>query len=146
MLGMAGPQSFGFTEAGTPPPPEPGGSITIGSGPDALVLRITQDAYRGDAQYTVSIDGVQINGTLTAQALRGSGQADTVTVLGNWAPGSHTLTVNFLNDDWGGTPDTDRNLYLESAVYNGTAVAGAAAMLGMAGPQSFGFTEVSPIG
>jgi glucose/arabinose dehydrogenase len=145
MLGTAGPRNFSFTEAGTPPPPS-GGSVTIGSGPDALVLRIAQDAWQGSAQYTVSVDGVPINGTLTAQASQAAGEVDTVTVLGNWAPGNHTLTVNFLNDDWGGSAATDRNLYLEGATYNGVAVAGATAMLGMAGPQSFAFTDVNPIG
>ncbi|NGM23699.1 hypothetical protein G3576_27055, partial [Roseomonas stagni] len=113
MIGTGGPRDFAFTEAGTPPPT--GFSTTIGSGPDALVLRIAQDAWQGSAQYTISVDGVPINGTLTAQASHAAGQADTVTVLGNWSAGPHTLTVNFLNDDWGGSAATDRNLYLEGA-------------------------------
>jgi hypothetical protein len=50
------------------------------------VLRISQDAYQGSAQFTVSVDGTQINGTLTASALRGSGQTDTVTVLASSRP------------------------------------------------------------
>ncbi|NGM24269.1 hypothetical protein G3576_30040, partial [Roseomonas stagni] len=104
------------------------------------------DAWQGSAQYTISVDGVPINGTLTAQASHAAGEVDTVTVLGNWAPGGHVLTVNFLNDDWGGSAATDRNLYLEGATYNGAAVPGSTAMLGMAGPQNFAFTDVNPIG
>ena len=30
---------------------------TVGSGSDNLVLRISQDAYRGSAQYTIRVDG-----------------------------------------------------------------------------------------
>ncbi len=140
----AGTASFGFTDAGGPPPPPPptgGAAVTVGTGPDTLVLRIAQDAYLGDAQYTVSVDGAQIGGTLTAQAVRGSGATDTVTVLGDFAAGAHTATVTFLNDAYGGTPATDRNLYVESAAYNGAEVGGAFLWLGSAGPQSFGFVE-----
>ena len=138
----AGTASFGFTDAGggTPPPPTGGASVTVGAGPDAIVLRIVQDAYLGDAQYTVSVDGVQIGGTLTAQAVRGSGAADTVTVLGDFAPGAHTVSVRFTNDLYGGSAAADRNLYVESATYNGAAFT-ASASLYDAGVASFGFTE-----
>ena len=91
---------------------------TIGSGPDSVVLKVSQDAFQGDARYTVSIDGVQVEGTLTAGALHALGEDDTVTVLGNFTPGQHTVTVDFLNDAWGGTPDTDRNLYVEGVSLN----------------------------
>ncbi len=158
----AGPASFGFTEAGAPvaappppppplpppPPPPPStgaGSATVGSGPDSLVLRISQDAYQGSAQYTVSVDGVQVGGTFTASALRGSGQADTLTVLGDWAGGRHTAEVRFLNDAYGGTAATDRNLYVEGASYNGAAVDGAARTLLSAGPAGFGFADAGPV-
>ena len=142
----AGPANFGFTEAGTAPPPSGGaGTTSVGSGSDALVLRITQDAYQGPAQYTVSVDGAQIGGVQTAQALRGSGQFDTLTVRGDFAPGSHSATVTFLNDAWGGTAATDRNLYLEGATYNGAAVSGATAVFEVEGPRGFGFTDSSPI-
>jgi hypothetical protein len=107
--------------------PEPGRApavITLGEGEDELVLRVTQDAWEGDAQYTIAVDGVQVGGTLTAIALRGSGLSDSVTVRGDWGPGAHEATVTFLNDRWGGTPETDRNLYVEGVSYNDAAIAG----------------------
>ncbi|HYF06139.1 MAG TPA: PQQ-dependent sugar dehydrogenase, partial [Acetobacteraceae bacterium] len=54
-----------------PPPPPSGGAVstTIGTGPDALVLRISQDAFQGSAQYTIAVDGVQQGGIQTAGAL-----------------------------------------------------------------------------
>ena len=147
----AGPASFGFTEGtggatggtGTPAPAPGSGasSGTVGSGSDTLVLRISQDAYQGSAQYTVSVDGRQINGTFAASASHAAGQSDTLTLLGDWAAGNHTVQVNFLNDAWGGSSSADRNLYVDGATYNGTAVGGAARSLLSAGPASFGFTE-----
>ena len=114
-------------------------SITVGAGPDSLVLRISQDAYLGDAAYTVTVDGVQTGGILTASALRSAGANDTVTVLGNWGEGAHQATIEFLNDAWGGTPETDRNLFLDGATYDGVEVDGAAATLEKSGPANFTF-------
>ncbi len=139
-----GLSTTGGNRTGTPTTPPAGNqpaSATIGSGSDTLALRVSQDAYLGSAQYTVSVDGAQVGGTLTASALRGSGQADTVTVLGDWSRGSHTATVNLLNDAWAVTPETDRNLHVEGATYNGAAVDGAARALMSAGPASFGFFD-----
>jgi len=136
--------------AGAAPAPPPAAAappavapvaLEAGNGPDSLVLRISQDAYQGSAQYTVSVDGKQVGGTFTVQAAHGSGQADTLTIHGDWAPGAHTVAVNFLNDRWDGTQATDRNLHLEGASYNGQAVAGAAADLMRAGPEEFSFTD-----
>ena len=50
-----------------------------------MVLKVSQDAYQGDAQYVVRVDGKQIGGTLTAQALHSSGLSDMITVKGDWA-------------------------------------------------------------
>src|SRR5262249_17388791 len=141
-LMAAGAQDFSFTDTGTSFPPI---STTLGTGPDSLVLKISQDAFQGSAQYTVSVDGKPIGGVITASALHASGQHDTVTVHGTFTAGAHTVTVNFLNDLYQGTPDTDRNLYVDSVSINGTGVAGASAALLSAGPQNFGFTEVPTI-
>ena len=116
-------------------------SITVGLGSDALVLKISQDAYNGDAQYTISVDGKQVGGTLTAKALHALGQADTITVMGDWAPGSHSVSVNFLNDAFGGSASTDRNLYVDGGTYNGAPVGSAKLALFSAGSQSFQVTD-----
>ena len=98
------------------PPP-----VNIGSGSDHLVLHVSEDAWEGDAQYTVSVDGKQVGGTLTATASHAIGQEQTVTVSGNWGAGQHVVTVDFLNDAYGGTSYEDRNLYVDSASYDGVA-------------------------
>jgi hypothetical protein len=103
--------------------------VPAAAGADTLVLKIAQDAWQGDAQYTVSVDGQQIGGTRTAGASQGAGQHDIVTLSGDWSAGNHKVTVEFLNDAWGGTAATDRNLYVAGLDYNGQAIAGGTATL-----------------
>jgi hypothetical protein len=115
----------------------------IGSGSDTLVLRVTQDAYKGDAQYAIYVDGKQAGGTLTAQALRGSGQHDTVEIKGDWSAGNHNVSVKHLNDLYGGSPTADRNLYVESATYNSAAVSGSAGRV--IGTKGFNVTDTGTV-
>lgn len=127
------------TPAPVPAPAVPV-SATVGQGDRKLVLRLTQDAWNGSARYTIAIDGKQVGGTLTAAATRGSGMADTLTVLGSWVPGAHRADLTFLNDAYGGVPGTDRNLYLESATLDGAAVSGAKLDMLSGGGQGFAFS------
>ena len=119
-------------------PPRP---VTIGAGPDAIGLHIAEDAYQGDAQFTVSVDGVQIGGVQTATALHSSGQDQLFTVLGDFGIVPHTLTVNFLNDAYGGTPDTDRNLYVDR-IDRGGFSSGNNAVLYSGGPVTFSLSSI----
>jgi hypothetical protein len=57
-------------------------TVEFGSGPDTLILWTTENAYNGDAQYTIKLDGVQVGGIQTAIAWDGAGMgADKVTVF-----------------------------------------------------------------
>ena len=148
----SGPQSFSITDT-TPVAPLAPAPVVTGSGSDALVLSISEDAYangdgtsdaNGDATFTVSVDGKQLAGTFTAQALHSAGQDQTFTFKGDWAPGTHTITVNFLDDAYGGTATTDRNLYVDGVTYDGTNTGQSAALLS-SGPQSFSITDTTPV-
>ena len=99
-----------------------------GSGAASLLLRVSQDAWHGSAQYTVAVDGVQVGGTLTATALHGSG-SDSVTLHGTWGSGSHVVAVTFSNDAWGTGAGADRNLYVEGMSYAGASSAASANMM-----------------
>jgi hypothetical protein len=114
-------------------------TVTIGSGPDTLALQVSEDAWEGNAQFTVSVDGKQIGGTQTATASHSAGQTQTFDVLGTFAAGSHTATVDFLNDAYGGSSATDRNLYVTGATIDKTVVSAATLSERIGGPQSFTF-------
>ncbi|WP_431270996.1 carbohydrate-binding domain-containing protein [Dankookia sp. P2] len=117
---------------------------TVGSGADSLVLKISQDAWQGSAQYTIAVDGKQVGGTLTAGASYGSGE-DNITVKGDFGAGAHTLTVTFLNDAYGGSSAADRNLHVDGVSFNGAALANGTAGLYSNGAANFGFTKAAPV-
>ncbi|MGI4945798.1 MAG: ScyD/ScyE family protein, partial [Janthinobacterium lividum] len=133
--------------------PAPHGEDTTGSGvtgstgtdsssstANTLVVQIAEDAYQGDAQFTISVDGVQEGGINTATTLESSGNSQAVTVNGPFAAGDHTVAVDFLNDAYDGTPDTDRNLYVNGATLDGTAIPGSSFTEYSAGAGLFTFT------
>ena len=93
--------------------------VVAGTGADTLTMWVAEDAWQGDAQYTVSVDGQQAGDTMTAAASYAAGQRQVVTLRGSWGAGPHTVSVNYLNDANGGTSETDRNLYVDHVTYDG---------------------------
>jgi len=155
----SGTQNFSFTEPGsttsptvttsstssttttaTTTNPNQPAPVTIGSGPDTMSLQIAEDYYLGNASFTVSVDGVQQGGTYSTTAIQDLGQTQEFNVEGTFGAGTHTVTVDFLNDAYGGSASLDRNLYVDSASFNGTTVANANLSEYGAGSQSFSFT------
>jgi aryl-phospho-beta-D-glucosidase BglC (GH1 family) len=96
--------------------------VELGGGPDRLLLHISQDAFKGDAQYLVRVDGQEIGGVRTASASHAAGSSERVALNGDWSAGEHLVEIVFLNDLWGGASSGDRNLYLDHASYNGVLV------------------------
>ncbi len=122
------------------------GPTQVGSGSDDLVLQMSEDAWKGDARFTVAVDGTQVGGAQTVVASHSAGQQQEFDVLGNWSSGSHQISITFLNDAYGGTTETDRNLYVNSATYNGSAVSNAASSLYSQGSNYFEITGTNAAG
>jgi hypothetical protein len=70
------------------------------------------------------------------------GQTQAFTVLGNFGTQPHVVTVDFLNDASGTTGD--RNVYVNGASINGTAILGSSLTEYADGPQSFNFMAGAP--
>ena len=111
--------------------PDPGGSTTPppvtttpAKGTDTLVLQLSEDAWQGDAQCVITIDGKTVGGTVTVTASHAQGKSQTVTLTGQWGPGAHDVGVQFINDAWGGSGATDRNLYVDKVTLDGQAAPG----------------------
>jgi beta-glucanase (GH16 family) len=100
----------------TPPTPTP---PPTGSG---LSVRVSEDAYNGNAQFTVSVDGHQVGGTYTATTAHAAGQWQDINIGGTYSAGPHQVVVTFINDAYGGTAATDRNLYVQSVTINGETI------------------------
>jgi beta-glucanase (GH16 family) len=108
-LGTTGAKSFSFQQAA--------------QATDTLVLGVSEDAWQGDARYTVSVDGQQAGGVYTATASHAAGQVSLQTINGSWGKGAHTVGISFINDAYGGSDTTDRNLYINSANFDGSPIA-----------------------
>ena len=118
-----------------PAPPLPP-AMTLGSGSDTLTVSLSEDRYLGDAQFTLSVDGHSVGGTQTVLASHAAGQTQSLTVLGSFGAGTHSVALDFLNDAYAGTPTTDRNLYVAGASYDGVAATNATLALMSAGTQA----------
>jgi beta-glucanase (GH16 family) len=111
---------------------------------DTLALHISEDAWKGDAEFTVSVDGKQAGGDYTASALHSSGDAGTFLLTGDWGSGVSDVAVSFINDAYGGTPETDRNLYVNSISENGVTYAGTTATMDGNGTDTFAVGGTTP--
>ncbi len=124
------PPMIPSTPAGITPPVAPVATPpTIGTGPDTMVLKLSEDAYKGDAQFTFTVDGKPVGPAQSVTALHSQGQSESFTLKGDFGTGPHQFGVNYVNDLWGGTPATDRNLYVDSAAFNGDQVLNGVALL-----------------
>ena len=128
---------------GDPKRDHPASVFTIGSGPDILVLNMSEDPYLGDAQTTVAVDSMQLAPSFTTSVSHASGSSQRFTIMGDWGVGPHSVTVKFLNDAHGGTPATDRNLYVNGISYDGAT--GLGAELKDGSPKSFSVTDTTPV-
>ena len=112
---IAGIQSLYGPPVATPvPAPTPAAA-------DTLVLNLSEDAWLGDAQFVVAVDGQQLGGPQSVSALHALGQDQAFSFAGVFGAGAHDIAVSFINDAWGGTPNTDRNLYVDAISYDGVA-------------------------
>lgn len=87
--------------------------------PDRLVLVLSEDAWRGDAAFTVSVNGETRNGPTMVTASNCVGATQHFTYEGRWGNGPVSVEITFVNDSYGGAPDKDRNLYIWQVIYNG---------------------------
>ncbi|MGE4045480.1 MAG: carbohydrate-binding domain-containing protein [Acetobacteraceae bacterium] len=102
------------------------GPVNVGSGPDRLTMRMSEDPYQGDAQFTLRVDGQQVGGVHTTTANSWMGQQQVFNFYGDWGSGAHTITVSYISDRIGalgpsGTAldNQDQNLYVNGIDYNG---------------------------
>ena len=102
-----------------------------------LEIDVSEDAWQGDAQFTVTVDGQQIGGTYTASASHSAGQTQAIAIPTSLPAGDHQLGVTFLNDAYNGSPDTDRNLYIDGVKLNGTLIANSSAAQDSSGTAFF---------
>jgi len=105
----------------TTPPPPPSNS------PHTLALLLSEDAWKGDARFTVRVDGAAIGSDIPVAASHTLGQTQEFDFQGAWAAGQHNIEIDLTNDKYNGSPTKDRNLYAEKVIYDGTNYLGSEA-------------------
>ena len=88
----------------------------------SITLQVDEDAYEGNAEFTVTVDGQQVGGIQTADVLHSSGEWQTITLNDVLPSGANTIKVTFINDLYGGSSSLDRNLYVKAISAGGTTV------------------------
>ena len=90
-----------------------------GPGPDVITLTMSEDAFQGDAQFYITIDGVAVGGLQTASASHTGGNGQDFTFNTTLGSSQHIVGVQFVNDAYGGSAATDRNLFVNAVKVNG---------------------------
>src|SRR5215213_4702662 len=91
---------------------------TDGSGSGKLTLRVSADLWQGDPQFIVKVGGVQVGGVQTTHAQHSLGEWQDITLQGDFQS-TGQVQIQFLNDAYGGTSTTDRNLFVDKITLNG---------------------------
>jgi hypothetical protein len=112
-------------------------SATPPSTSRTLTLRLSEDAYRGDATFIVAVDGRQLGVAQAVTASHAMGNAQAFNFSVDLAAGKHDIAVSFLNDLFAGTASTDRNLYINAITYGGAVIPGAPVAMYSAGTHHF---------
>ncbi len=124
-----GSLSFGFNGLNAA-----AGNVTlVGAGPDSLDLSASERAEPGGAQFTVSVDGKQVGGVQTVTANSLAAQQQQFDVLGSFAPGNHSVSIDYLNAN-------NSLLFINSATINGATIGGGSLVESNNGTSGFSFT------
>jgi hypothetical protein len=91
---------------------------------DTISVSCSEDYYLADAQFSLTIDGTTVTAATSCTFKNPSpgvttGTPQVITFTGSWGTGVHSIVPTFINDAWGGTPATDRNLYIRGISYDG---------------------------
>lgn len=113
--------------------------------PDTLVVTLSEDAYEGDAEATISLNGTLLTATpIIVTAARAAGRTQTFTFQGDFGPQPQDLAISFLNDAYGGSPSLDRNLYVNGITLDGQQLVsgdGGSVALYATGTDHFAFSD-----
>jgi len=110
--------------------------VSTSGGLDNLTLHVSEDAWQGDAQFTIQVDGRTVGDPQMVFASHAGGQSQAYVVQGDFGTGPHQIGVTFVNDAFGGSPSTDRNLYLDGVDFDGKTFLNATLPLYSNGTQS----------
>ena len=118
-----------------------GGDTATAEGPaDVLGLNLSEDAYEGNADFVLYIDGKAVTTPKVVTALHDANATQGFALTGDLGAGSHTIGIGFTNDASGATAAEDRNLYVDGITVNGSDLVGSSQAIDSNGVATFAFT------
>jgi lysophospholipase L1-like esterase len=103
---------FTLTPKGTAP--------TAPTGPDTITVKVSGDAWEGDPNFALLVNGRVVDATNLVTADRAEGEWDTLVFRGDFdLDGTDRVGVQFTNDHYEGSSSRDRNLYVDAVTVNG---------------------------
>lgn len=88
-----------------------------------IEVRVSGDQYQGNAEFRLLVDGQQVGDVHDVTAIHRQGQWETIAFAVDTPPdGLSEVSVEFLNDAWGGNSAADRNLFVDSVRVNGVSL------------------------
>jgi predicted Zn-dependent protease len=85
-----------------------------------VTLHLSEDAWHGDAQCYISIDGHKLEGVQTITASHALGSSQELSFVADLGTGSHTLAVDMVHAASAGQSDAARHLYIDEVDLNGS--------------------------
>ena len=86
---------------------------------DTVIVKASGDAYRGDPNFAVFVNGTVVDSTNVVTADNGEGEWDVFTFKGDFdLDGTDTVGIRFTNDRYSAGVG-DRNLYVDEITLNG---------------------------
>uniref|UniRef100_UPI001C3FB766 Ig-like domain-containing protein n=3 Tax=Neokomagataea TaxID=1223423 RepID=UPI001C3FB766 len=105
---------------------------------DHLTLNMSEDAWEGNAQFQLYVNGSAVGPVQTVTADHHNGEKQAFEYWGNFPPNTKFELV-YLNDAWDPKSDGDRNLYLYSAQLNNENISDEKSYL-LGGGHPIGFS------
>ncbi len=103
---------FTLTPKGTAP--------TAPTAPDTITVKVSGDAWEGDPNFALLVNGRVVDATNLVTADRAEGEWDTLVFRGDFdLDGTDRVGVQFTNDHYEGSSSRDRNLYVDAVTVNG---------------------------
>ncbi|HSK38688.1 MAG TPA: carbohydrate-binding domain-containing protein [Arenibaculum sp.] len=134
-------EQFVFTDPVAPPVTAPAPTPVPGTGTTTIVVRAAADSWQGDPVFKLLVDGEQVGADTAVSVQKSSGGWQDIAFEVELPADASQVAVEYINDKWGGTSDTDRNLHVEQVTIGGVAIKAADPVLLRNGAVSFDVPE-----
>lgn len=104
-------------------------TLVLGEGEDVLRFALKGDAWKGQPEYMVVLDGEVLGGVNSIAARNHRKDVEFLEIHGDFTPGAHEVAIRYLNDVQGPGAADKRNIHVTSVSFNGDDLGMGASLL-----------------